>query len=802
MGKYFVYVLGTVLIFAPQLRANITVTNGSAAFFADAVSNTIAAGGGTILVTSPIMIGSNGVPDTQTFDGQSKVTVSGGNASSLFTVVSGSLTLANMKLVNGFHPRLGGAMYIATNGLVMLTNCTFASNSVHGADGVSADSNTNSSSGGNAGKNGGRGTAGNPAYGGAIFNWGNLTLFNCIFLTNSAVGGSGGDGADGQDAGIRGGNGGSGGAAGSAVGGGVANYGTLVVSNCTFSGNLAQGGTGGIGGVGGAAVIPGATGFAGAAGSGGGAGLYTSNTNIVFNSTFDHNLARGGDSQVGGTYVSGTGQNAPRGGDAFGGGIENFGWLSVTNSTFFQNSALGGTGGDGGEGGIRGGNGGTGGNAVGGGIYNASFITVVNCTFSKGSAVGGTNGAPGGGAVFGRNGKRGSSFGGNIANVAKKKKGGFQLFNSIIAAALSGGSAYGTVSNGGYNIIADKSIKFKKGTSLSNTNPLVGDLGDNGGPTETVPLQTNSPAIDRIPFGLAPLIDQRGFSRNTGTNADIGAYEIDLDRATIINSPQSTNTILGSNVTFTVTAGGTGPFFYQWIFTQNTTSNTVTLIDATNSVLSITNVQFTNAGSYQVIVTNNFNSVTSKVAVLTVNSITNSAPGITQQPVVRQDVVAGITVTISVTATGTIPLFYQWIYENNVTLNTVPLTGATNSVLSLINVQTTNTGFYAVIITNNFGAVTSSVSTLVVTNGSGNINPAGFLRIKGAPASAIQMVSAPRTSKKNASSILKADIEAAINESLRGRARHSVRAEPDFIQWSNAWPDARLLSRNRPVIVS
>jgi hypothetical protein len=241
----------------------------------------------------------------------------------------------------------------------------------------------------------------------------------------------------------------------------------------------------------------------------------------------------------------------------------------------------------------------------------------------------------------------------------------------------------------------------------------VGELGDNGGPTQTVPLATNSPAIDQIPPELAPSIDQRGFDRPIGSASDIGAYELDVDRATILVPPKSTNVIVGSNATFTVTAGGTGPFFYQWFF------NSAPVPGATTDLLSITNAQLTNAGSYLVVVSNSFNAVTSSVAVLTVANFTNSPPVITQQPTNRQDVVVGTSVTMSVTATSSVPIFYQWFFEDSDTLNVFILTGATNNSISIANAQRTNSGLYQVVITNVIGAVTSSVSKLVVTNAPG-----------------------------------------------------------------------------------
>jgi PKD repeat protein len=81
---------------------------------------------------------------------------------------------------------------------------------------------------------------------------------------------------------------------------------------------------------------------------------------------------------------------------------------------------------------------------------------------------------------------------------------------------------------------------------------------------------------------------------------------------TITAQPQSQTVIVGSNVTFSVSATGLPPLTYQWRF------NTVNIPAATNSALTLTNVQFSQAGDYTVVVSNNGGSVTSAVATLTV----------------------------------------------------------------------------------------------------------------------------------------------------------------------------------------
>ena len=80
----------------------------------------------------------------------------------------------------------------------------------------------------------------------------------------------------------------------------------------------------------------------------------------------------------------------------------------------------------------------------------------------------------------------------------------------------------------------------------------------------------------------------------------------------ITTQPQNQTVQAGSNVIISVTANGQSPLSYQWLF------NGTPLANQTDTNLSLTNVQFTNAGGYSVIVTNAYGSVTSSVAQLTV----------------------------------------------------------------------------------------------------------------------------------------------------------------------------------------
>lgn len=86
-------------------------------------------------------------------------------------------------------------------------------------------------------------------------------------------------------------------------------------------------------------------------------------------------------------------------------------------------------------------------------------------------------------------------------------------------------------------------------------------------------------------------------------------------------------------------------------------------------------------------------------------------PIITTQPL-PQVGYWGRNVTFNVRVSGGEPLYYQWLKEST------PIAGANNSSLVLTNVQTTNMGYYSVVITNTYGSVTSSNAYLTV-------NPAG-----------------------------------------------------------------------------
>jgi len=168
----------------------------------------------------------------------------------------------------------------------------------------------------------------------------------------------------------------------------------------------------------------------------------------------------------------------------------------------------------------------------------------------------------------------------------------------------------------------------------------------------------------------------------------------------ISTQPQSLTVTQGQNATFTVAADGTSPLHYQWYFNANTL-----LANATNLSFTVSNAQYTNTGTYSIIITNSVGSVTSTYASLTVLI----PPFITTQPQ-DQSVTASSNATFSVVAGGTAPLSYQWYFNTNTLL-----ANAAGTSLTITNVQDTNAGTYSVVISG-VGSVTSAFATLSIAS--------------------------------------------------------------------------------------
>ena len=291
------------------------------------------------------------------------------------------------------------------------------------------------------------------------------------------------------------------------IGGGVFNEGgnsaTLRLSDCIVSGNSADFG-GGIFNFNGALTVNNCTiSGNGAAFSGGGIVSSASGaaaTLTITNSTISDNSATAND---GGGILNGAA-----------GSVASIASVIVSNSTLSGNSATG--------------NGGAVANAAD--VPDLARLTITNSTISDNSA---------------------TANGGGIYNQGNAQ---FQIGSTILNAGSSGENIFngGQATSLGYNLSSDDGAGILIGTGDQiNTDPMLGPLQDNGGPTFTHALLPGSPAIDAgdPSFAPPPSFDQRGpgFARVSGSLIDIGSFEVQVGgtptpTATGTASPTPTST--------------------------------------------------------------------------------------------------------------------------------------------------------------------------------------------------------------------------------------------------------------------
>jgi hypothetical protein len=352
---------------------------------------------GTITLTSEITIAT----DT-TIDGSGQtITISGNNAVRVFQVADGAaLALQDIAVINGnaFTGEGGG---LRNAGTVEIVNSKFFNN--------------------------------HAAAGGAILNSGTMTITNSLVSENGTEGSYY-----------------------TSNGGGIGNHiGRLTVINSLIADNAAEAYGGGI------YNAPGAT------------------TEIKA-STISTNHARS--------------QN--------GGGIANYGTLSLTNATVSGNEGMG----------------------IGNILNNGGDLVISESTITLGSSTIGGNG---------------------IWNDS----GTVSLADTIVAQNY-GGNCVGPLSDGGSNIDSGTSCSFGPGNgSLSNTDPLLRPIEDNGGPIPTHALSAGSPAIDKADPAHCPTLDQRGASRRG--SCDVGAYEYGGTLTVLFSTTNPA--LLATPVTFTAT---------------------------------------------------------------------------------------------------------------------------------------------------------------------------------------------------------------------------------------------------------
>ncbi len=233
---------------------------------------------------------------------------------------------------------------------------------------------------------------------------------------------------------------------------------------------------------------------------------------------------------------------------ANGGGINNTGSLTLERSTVNSNQAV-----------------------AGGGIdHNGSTLSLINATLSQNSA------SDNGGGLYNRgsatflnvtvfaNSASGPETGGNLYNGGDTAS--LAVRNTIVAGAGAGGNCVnnlGMLTSLGNNLEDGDLCGFHAAGDLIHSDPLLGPLQNNGGPTYTHLPAAVSPAIDAGSATVCPPLDQRGVARPLGAACDIGSVEAagSLTSADLsVSLVDSIDPVLvGTNILYTATVANGGP---------------------------------------------------------------------------------------------------------------------------------------------------------------------------------------------------------------------------------------------------
>jgi sugar lactone lactonase YvrE len=239
-------------------------------------------------------------------------------------------------------------------------------------------------------------------------------------------------------------------------------------------------------------------------------------------------------------------------------------------------------------------------------------------------------------------------------------------------------------------------------------NEILREVRSNGVVATVAGLAGNSGSADATGVD-ASFWNPIGISVDSSENVYIAdAYNNRIRKGvvgvTFVTQPESQSVAVGGSAVFDVSAAGAPPLEYQWLF------DGVALAGATNTSLAVNDARHPSEGSYTVVVSNPGDSVTSMVATLTVTY----PPGTPVDPALiappeSELVTAGDNAHFDVTASGTAPFSYQWLFDGQ------NISGATNGFLYLANVLAGAGGSYSVVVSNAGGSVTSAPALLTVT---------------------------------------------------------------------------------------
>lgn len=197
---------------------------------------------------------------------------------------------------------------------------------------------------------------------------------------------------------------------------------------------------------------------------------------------------------------------------------------------------------------------------------------------------------------------------------------------------------------------------------------------------------------------------------------DAGSTASDAVRLTVLlpaaieTQPANQAVVAGASATFHVAAIGTPTLQYQWRRAGVALVDDERISGATTDTLTINNVQPTDADTYDVVVTNAYGTATSSAATLTILL----PPAIVTQPV-GTSIVAGQPITLTVAASGSGTLSYQWRKDGIALADDGRILGSTTATLTINPSATTDAGSYDVVVTSEYGTVTSQAAVVQIS---------------------------------------------------------------------------------------
>ncbi len=248
-----------------------------------------------------------------------------------------------------------------------------------------------------------------------------------------------------------------------------------------------------------------------------------------------------------------------------------------------------------------------------------------------------------------------------------------------------------------------------KDTTVVKDNPVSFTVVASGNPSPTyqwkkdgavIPGQTNSTYL----IASAQTTHAGSYSVDVMNSVDTVHSSVAIltvyTAPTISTDPKDSTVVLGSPVSFTVVASGIPSPTYQW------KKNVVAISGQTNSICQIPSTQKSDAANYTVDVMNIVDTVTSNIALLTVQY----TPVITTQP---QSATVRVcdTITFTVSADCIPAPSYQWVHNGS------DITGATDTSYTVNSIEPNDGGNYSVRVWNSVNTINSLEATLTVNMG-------------------------------------------------------------------------------------